>query len=333
MKGFHLEAFRFMQSFVNKQFKIRQYSKMENVFHKGELEVQRLAGEEKMAKRVGRSIQGALMLGANNFMENLPQVIVASKDENNRLWASVLLGKPGIIKVHGTKTFSILLNALESSQNDIFFENIKSNPYIGTLFIEAALRMRYRANGNTSMLDDSIKIEVEEAYGNCPKYIQSSLLTLPKNPEKKGVEKTKGTTLQNEQKTWISKAHTFFLATSSSANRMDASHRGGNPGFVEILDDSTLKIPDYPGNNMFNSLGNIYQNPNAGLLFVDYEAGHIFQLTGRGELQFNGNSSEKDLEKTADTGRFWLFHIDEWVITKNHHHVNWIFKEFSPFNP
>ena len=94
----------------------------------------------------------------------------------------------------------------------------------------------------------------------------------------------------------------------------------------------SVRIPDYPGNNMFNSLGNIYQNPNAGLLFVDYEGGKTLQLTGKGELQFNSNSKE-DLEKTGATGRFWLFHVDEWVVTENHHDVNWVFQEYSQFNP
>ena len=305
---------------------------MEKVFHSGELAVQKLAGEEKMAKRVGRSIQSTLAMGAANFLENLPQAIVASKDAKDRLWASILLGKPGIVKVHDNKTFSILLDALESSQNDIFFENIKSNPHIGSLFIEQALRMRYRANGIASLFDGSIKVDIVEAYGNCPKYIQSGLLTLPKSPTKPEVKKTQGSILESPQKNWIGQAHTFFLATSSAESKMDASHRGGHPGFVEILDNSTLRIPDYPGNNMFNSLGNIYQNPNAGLLFVDYEGGKTLQLTGKGELQFNSNSKE-DLEKTGATGRFWLFHVDEWVVTENHHDVNWVFQEYSQFNP
>ncbi len=64
----------------------------------------------------------------------------------------------------------------------------------------------------------------------------------------------------------------------------DASHRGGRPGFVKALDERSLEFPDYPGNNMFNSLGNIAEHPRAGLLFPDFVTGDVIQLTGRAQL-------------------------------------------------
>ena len=98
------------------------------------------------------------------------------------------------------------------------------------------------------------------------------------------------------------------------------------------MDDGTLRIPDYPGNGMYNTLGNIYENPAAGLLFVDFEKGETLQLTGKGELHFN-QSSDADLQKTGNTGRFWLFKTEQWIRTKNHHQVDWTFLDYSPFNP
>lgn len=65
---------------------------------------------------------------------------------------------------------------------------------------------------------------------------------------------------------------------------MDASHLGGNPGFIRILDAETLLVPDYQGNSLYNTLGNIQSNPLTGLLFIDYNHGHLLQLTGVGSL-------------------------------------------------
>ena len=60
---------------------------------------------------------------------------------------------------------------------------------------------------------------------------------------------------------------------------------------------------------MFNTFGNIFQNPNTGLLFIDFERGHTLQLTGKTELLFD-QKTESDLKKTGGTGRFWLFKTD-----------------------
>jgi predicted pyridoxine 5'-phosphate oxidase superfamily flavin-nucleotide-binding protein len=82
----------------------------------------------------------------------------------------------------------------------------------------------------------------------------------------------------------IAAADTFFIASWHPAGGADASHRGGRPGFVEVRDERTLEFPDYPGNNMFNTLGNLAGHPRAGLLFADFERGDLLQLTGRARV-------------------------------------------------
>ena len=74
------------------------------------------------------------------------------------------------------------------------------------------------------------------------------------------------------------------IATAHPERGADASHRGGNPGFVRIVDAHTLLIPDYAGNTMFLTLGNIQANPRAGLLFVDFASGSLLQLSGTAEI-------------------------------------------------
>ncbi len=85
----------------------------------------------------------------------------------------------------------------------------------------------------------------------------------------------------------ISAADTFFIATDHPRFGADVSHKGGDPGFVRIVDDQHLAYPDYLGNRMFNSLGNITVNPRAGLLFINFDTGETIQLTGRASIDWD----------------------------------------------
>ncbi len=73
----------------------------------------------------------------------------------------------------------------------------------------------------------------------------------------------------NDDKAFIEGTLYFFLATADAEGRPDCSFKGGMPGFVRIVGPSELAFPDYDGNGMFKSLGNILVNPNVGLLFID----------------------------------------------------------------
>ncbi len=101
----------------------------------------------------------------------------------------------------------------------------------------------------------------------------------------------------------VQSADTFFLGTSHAEYGGDASHRGGPPGFVRA-DANGLRWPDFPGNNMFNSLGNLAVDPAAALLFVDFFSGRTLQLSGTAEVQWDGadeRSVEFDVRDVAVT--------------------------------
>jgi uncharacterized protein len=73
----------------------------------------------------------------------------------------------------------------------------------------------------------------------------------------------------------------FFLATADTDGRPDCSHKGGLPGFVRVSEPDELIFPDYDGNGMFKSLGNIAVNPHVGLLFIDFEKPRRLRVNGR----------------------------------------------------
>ena len=87
-----------------------------------------------------------------------------------------------------------------------------------------------------------------------------------------------------EDRAFVEGAAMFFLATADAGGAPDCSYKGGAPGFVRLLDDSTLAFPSYDGNGMFKSLGNVLVNPQVALLFIDFEAPRRLRVLGRASL-------------------------------------------------
>lgn len=305
---------------------------MSEIFHKGELEVQKQVGEHLMASSVGRIITNTIPAGAINFIEKQPLAIACSTDSTDNVWVSLLIGDFGFVKVPNPNSISFDKKKIYSSSIDIIYKNLEiENSTIGTLFIELSTRIRFRINGRVSINNDEIKVAVEESYPNCPKYIQQRIISDPKPFKNTEAVNETGVELNEHLTKWITSADTFFIGSKSDSNKLDASHRGGNKGFIE-LKDGVLKIPDYKGNSLYNTLGNIHQNSKAGLLFIDFEKGNTLQLSGTSQVLFNQNT-EEDMTKTGGTGRYLLFSIEQWIKTENHHDVDWEFLSNSPYNP
>ena len=78
------------------------------------------------------------------------------------------------------------------------------------------------------------------------------------------------TAFTGEDRAFIQRCPLFFIATADDRGHPDCSYKGGLPGFVRVLDDCTLAIPDYDGNGMYRTWGNVLRNPHVGLLFIDF---------------------------------------------------------------
>lgn len=97
-------------------------------------------------------------------------------------------------------------------------------------------------------------------------------------------EVTLHTTFSDDDRALIERCPLFFLATADRDGRPDCSHKGGLPGFVRVLDANTLAFPDYDGNGMYRSLGNVLVNPQVGLLFLDFEQPRRIRVNGRARV-------------------------------------------------
>jgi predicted pyridoxine 5'-phosphate oxidase superfamily flavin-nucleotide-binding protein len=83
-----------------------------------------------------------------------------------------------------------------------------------------------------------------------------------------------------EDQAFIQRCRMFFIATADRHGQPDCSYKGGLPGFVRVVDDRTLAIPDYDGNGQYRSWGNVLANPRVGLLFIDFESPKRLRVNG-----------------------------------------------------
>ena len=94
-------------------------------------------------------------------------------------------------------------------------------------------------------------------------------------------------TIDERDRDFIEDRDMFFLATADAEGRPTCSYKGGEPGFVRVLDEHTLAFPNYDGNGMYLSTGNVLVNPDVGLLFIDFERGHRMRLEGTASIDLD----------------------------------------------
>jgi len=87
-----------------------------------------------------------------------------------------------------------------------------------------------------------------------------------------------------QDREFIASSRLFFLATADAAGSPDCSYKGGPPGFVRVVNENTLEIPDYDGNGMYRSWGNVLENAQVALLFVDFETPKRLRVSGRARI-------------------------------------------------
>lgn len=92
------------------------------------------------------------------------------------------------------------------------------------------------------------------------------------------------TEFTERERSFVESAQLFFLATADTTGQPNVSHKGGPRGFVRVVGPSELAYPDYDGNGMFMSLGNVLENPKVGVLFIDFEMPQRLVVRGRASV-------------------------------------------------
>ena len=307
---------------------------LNNPYHEGELTVQKIANESEMARINSAALGRFIPSGALRFIEQQSMVVVGSLDSEGRVWASILFGEPGFLRAQDQQALVLDISQPRSAHDDPLWTNIASNHNIGMVVIELSTRRRLRVNGRAEhRFDKCWVIDVEAAYPNCPKYIQRRHWQMVEaevvaSPDQ--LPSKKGSALADEQIGVITVADTFFVSSAHPERGVDASHRGGHAGFVRVVNETQLRVPDFAGNGMFNTLGNVESYPYAGLAFIDFAAGRLLQLTGRAKILWDLDDPQQE---TGGTRRYWQFDITAWQLSPLPFKMRWELMEASPHIP
>ena len=283
----------------------------ESPFHVGEQKVQERLSVRDIEDWARKVVRPYLPDEHRAFHTAMPFLVVAARDDQGRPWPTLLVGKEGFVT--SPNATSLLIGA-KPVFGDALEGAFTPGADIGILGIELATRRRNRVNGRVGENgSDVIVCNVEQTFGNCPQYIRE-------REWRRIADNSPGTPIRGRrvtpsQREWIGAADTFFIASGYRAEGesptfgMDASHRGGDRGFVRVSSETRLEFPDYAGNNHFNTIGNLVLDPRAGFLFVDFETGSLLQLTGRATVDWDSDA----LSQFPGARRLVTFDIEEIV--------------------
>lgn len=290
-------------------------------FHAGELAAQARAG---VASR-GAGIRQFMPDQHRIFFGQLPWLFAGVLDRDGWPLATALAAAPGFVESPAPTALSI---AALPSKDDPAFASFQPGNHIGLLGLELETRRRNRANGRIdTVAADGFTVEIAQSFGNCAKYIQVRDRLQDSHEPATAPINLSG--LDAEARALIAQADTLFIASAAAledeTGGVDISHRGGRPGFVRI-DGDTLTIPDFAGNNYFNTFGNLLQQPRAALLFVDFATGTLLQLQGEAEIVWQG----PELAQLAGAERLWRFHVRRGWRRPRALRLRWSAPEFAP---
>ncbi|WP_375738390.1 pyridoxamine 5'-phosphate oxidase family protein [Pseudomonas boanensis] len=262
---------------------------MNSPFHPGEHSMQARSGvREKVEDFGSRVIRDHMPEQHREFFGLLPWLLVGSVDESGQPHASVLWGAPGFVR--SPEATLLRINARPEA-DDPLDGNLQPDSRLGLLGLELPTRRRNRMNGPIVENDDGgFTVAVHQSFGNCPKYIQARKW----RPEQRSSgPKEQGEGLDQRWLDLVSRSDTLFIASQHSdplVGGVDVSHRGGPSGFVRLSNDGQLWLPDYSGNLMFNTLGNLLLEPRCGLLWVDFTTGDLLQVEAHATIHWPGES-------------------------------------------
>lgn len=274
-------------------------------WHEGEKFIQAKLGVAERMDIVGRRVVRDFMPDQHRaFYSQLPFIVLGSVDTAGDPWATFLEGRPGFMS---SPTRTALELAARPHPLDPAAAGMHDGAPVGLLGMEMHTRRRNRMNGFLAHTDGGLRVDVDQSFGNCPRYIQLREFGFGRDPVAPfSGEAEHLAALDPAARALIAGADAFFVASYADREdrrQVDVSHRGGKAGFVRVGDDGTLTIPDFDGNLFFNTLGNIVLNGKAGLLFVDYASGDMLQLSGDAAVVFDS----PEIAAFQGAERLWTF--------------------------
>lgn len=298
-------------------------------------------------------------------LENNPLLAIGTLDSQKRPWTTVWGGEPGLGKglgggIIGIRTavdrrFDPVVSALVGGRDDgsVAREEGRGR-MVGGLAIDLMRRNRWKLYGRmvagalskSEEADEGMEtgeeraedgegeiqlvVKIEQSLANCPKYLNKKEIR-PAVPRPWLVER--GKKLAVEAIKLINKADLFFISSSREDYDMDTNHRGGPAGFVRVIsngsDGAEIIYPEYSGNRLYQTLGNLLVTPLVGLVFPDFDTGDVLYLTGRTEI-ISGKEAAEILPRSNLAVKI---KVDEAIFVKEGLPFRGDPDEQSPYNP
>lgn len=313
------------------------------------------SGERKMhdlmnvSDQLNPTTQG-LSFSAGHFVHQAPLVAIGIIDEWGKPWTTVLGGEPGIARPVGdslividtpapSKDDPVLQFLLGSTPANQVAQFHGEKPIMAGLAIDLESRMRVKLHGKVragqiycegQIRRAQLVLEIEANLPNCPKYLNEKVI-IPHRSDPKMLSNSPKLPPQGVD--LLQKADLFFISSSNSDIDMDTNHRGGPPGFVRLLSNSprgaVLIYPEYSGNCLYQTLGNLQTTPFAGLTIPDFDTGDVLYLTGEAQV-LTGQSAAEILPHSKVAVKITVL-SSRFVL----HGLPFVGKpgEFSPYNP
>lgn len=292
-------------------------------YHRGELVAQARAGLSEEAAHVAALINDQVPPVAAAFLAEQPMLLISAAGPTGNVWITMLTGAPGLIRVTGPSTLEV---ASGPRFGDPLREVLAEPTLVGLLAIDPGTRRRVRMNGTAHPLGDGLRFELDQIYANCPKYIQRRA---PELTTSDPALPRASAHLTDADLSLVETTDTFFVASADLERHADASHRGGNPGFLRALSPTHLRWPDYVGNSMFNTFGNFEINPRAGLLVPDWATGAFVHMTGTASVDWDPSHAAA----VPGAQRLVNFTVEQVIRVENASRLRWNAPESSRFNP
>jgi uncharacterized protein len=253
-------------------------------YHSGQLQIQSEAKTSEVARKL------AFWVGPiKEFVAGADLILLAVLDQNEMLRFTVLSGKPPLVSSINSRNginFRILIKSVNVEPNFGFY---------GGLAISMANARRVRINGALIQNNIGTVLETKETFTLCKKYIAPSIMLgdiQHLGPVSRDQISIHDPWLHNV----ITKSETAFLASISPDGKPDVAHRGGPPGFLKLdTETQQLSWPEFVGDGIFKSAGNIRATNKMTLLIPDFESGDGIEITGQCEYQ-NLRSDKKERE-------------------------------------
>ncbi|KAF1828960.1 hypothetical protein BDW02DRAFT_191707 [Decorospora gaudefroyi] len=272
------------------------------------------AGEEKMHKLLRIPAQDnptstGLTPQAFFMFQRAPLLALGTLDAESRPWTTLWGGEPAFSEplgegFIGTRTFvdgkndPVVRALVGDAEKEAILQSKEGLKLVAGLAIDLMTRKRVKIAGRMiagTLRDMNVDAEsrpgtkqeqiqlvtkITQSLGNCPKYLNQYEI----QPAFIAAElASQSSWLSEKGQALIANSDMFFLVTSTEDD-MDVNHRGGPPGFVRIISPTQIAYPEYSGNRLYQSLGNLQLNSKIGVTFPNYKTGDVLYTTGTAEI-------------------------------------------------